>query len=159
MSKYKWPLGVKVFCFYVLLVKNFGFHWKNLMVQQNWIPTVQGIAMRKKLVSELPKFLDWLLYLAESSAGFLKLRSSCPNKVFGEKYSFRKNLLFFIVFGFWVKTFATWQVESGWVIKTVFFLTCCKSRIKSQFLNWHLLDQFCTSCRKLPTVFSKVIST
>ena len=100
MSKYKWPLGVKVFCFYVLSVKNFRFHWKSLMVQQNWIPTVQGIAMRKKLVSELPKILDWLFVSGGIFCRFFKTAFIVSEQSFWRKIYFSKKSTFF--HRFWI---------------------------------------------------------
>ena len=122
------------FMFFVLLAKKFSFHRETLMFLQNWIPTVQGIAMGEKLVSEQWKFFDWLCISGRIFCRVvLNLHSSCPNNLFGENYTLRKNIRFFIVFGFWVKTFATWQVECGWVIKTGFFLPCGKSRRNFHF--------------------------
>ena len=91
------------------------FRWKILvLIEKIWwfsrteFQLSKGSQWGKNKFRSCQNFLIDFLYLAESSAGFLKLRSSCPIKVFGEKYTFRKNLLFFIVFRFWVKTFATW---------------------------------------------------
>ena len=97
----------------------FGLLGRNLMVQQNWIPSVQGIAMRKILVSVQWKLSDWLCISGGIFCRGFKSAFIVSEQTFWRIF-FSKSRNFYHHFCSSVNIFTTWQVKNGGFIKSDF---------------------------------------